>query len=124
MKKYRKKKVQELIRREITDIIRNDIKDPRVRGFVNVNEVDITADLKSAKIYVSVFGIDEQKADETFNVLINAVNFIKYKLSQNLRLKYIPKISLIRDRSVEKGVRIVNKLNKLKKEREERYDKE
>ncbi len=124
MKKYRKEKVQELIRREITGIIRNDIKDPRVRGFVNVNEVDITADLKSAKIYVSIFGIDEQKADETFKVLINAVNFIKYKLSQNLRLKYIPKISLIRDRSVEKGVRIVDKLNKLKKEREKRYAKE
>ena len=117
MKKYRKEKVQELIRREITSIIQYDVKDPRIQGFININEVDIASDLKSAKVYVSIFGIDEEKANETFNGLINALNFIKFKLSKNTRLKYIPKISFIRDRSVERGVKIVDKLEKLKKER-------
>lgn len=121
MKKYRIEKVQELIRREITQIIQKELKDPRIQGFINVNEVKISRDLKIAQTYISIFGIEDKKVDEVFKGLINASGFIKYKLSKILRLRVIPDINFVQDRSVEKGIKIINRLEKLKEEREKCY---
>lgn len=119
MKKYRKEKMEEMIKRELSKIIFKDLRDPRIIGLININSVEMSGDLKIAKIYISIFGeIDKIKAKESFTILNSASNFLKYKLSHNLNLKYTPELKLIYDESVERGVRVIEKLDRLKKERE------
>jgi ribosome-binding factor A len=117
MKKYRKEKIEKLLKRELSNIIFKDLKDPRIKNMVNINEVELTADLKIAKIYVSIFGdAEESERKKEFEVLSSASNFLKFKLSKNLKLQYTPQLQLIYDTSVERGVRIIEKLERLKNE--------
>ncbi|MBN1899137.1 MAG: 30S ribosome-binding factor RbfA [Spirochaetes bacterium] len=118
MKKHRKAKIQELVRREIIQIVQNELKDPRVQGLINVNRVELTADLKSAKVYISIFGIEEEEVKKAFKALKNAIHFIEHRLLKNLSLRYVPELTIIRDSSIEKGVELVTKLDKIKEERE------
>ena len=101
---------------EIIQIIQNEIKDPRVQGLVNVNEVELTDDLRTAKVYVSIFGIEKDEAKKTFKALKNAIHFIKHRLLKNLSLRYVPELIMVYDGSIEKGVKIVSKLDKIKEE--------
>ena len=110
--------MNELLKREISNVIFREVKDPRLKGLININDVDVASDFKSAKVYVSIFGVDEEVAKTTFKGLISAVNFIKYKVSKHLRLKYTPDLKFILDTSIEKGFTIIEKLDKIKEELE------
>ncbi len=120
MKKYRKEKIERQIRREIAYILQGDIKDPRIKGFVNINNVKISNDFKEAKVYVSVFGVERDTERATFDGLKSSVGFIEYKLTKNLSMRSSPKITLIKDNSVEEGINVINKLDKISKELEDK----
>ena len=81
MSKVRVEKVQELMKQEVSDIIFNELKDPRI-GFVTVTSVACTEDLREAKIYVSVMG-DEKKARDTLNGLNSSLGFVRRETSLN-----------------------------------------
>lgn len=72
----RTRQVGEFLREELTDIIRRDVKDPRI-GFMSVTRVDITPDLRHAAVYISVLGTDEERAD-TLAALVSAAGFIRH----------------------------------------------
>ncbi len=102
----RQKRVGELIKHEISELILREIKDPRI-GFVSITSVDLTADLKHAKVFISVLG-SERERKASLAGLHNAVGFIRRELGHRLRLKYVPEISIVYDNSIEQGARIIS----------------
>jgi ribosome-binding factor A len=112
----RPERLAKLIREQISEIIREDVSDPRI-GFVSITQVDISPDLENARIFVSILG-DEEKKQEAMKGLESATSFIRGKLGHMLELREVPKISFIRDDSLEKGSRVLGIMGKLEKERE------
>jgi ribosome-binding factor A len=100
----RTRRVGEQIQRELADLIRNEIKDPRV-GMVSVTAVIVTRDLSHAKVYVSVLGNAEQ-TDASVKVLGNAAGFLRHKLGKILHIRVIPELRFYLDRSLEEGSRM------------------
>ena len=96
--------VGEFLREELTDIIRREVKDPRV-GFMTLTEVEVTPDLRQARVYVSVLGSDEERA-ETLKALRSAARFIRFHLKPRLRMRQIPELEFREDRSMEHAQRI------------------
>lgn len=111
----RTRQVGDLLREELTDIIRTDVKDPRV-GFFTITRVDIGPDLRSAIAMVSVLGTDEER-DETLAALRSAAGFIRRQLKPRLRMRQVPEIGFADDRSMEHAQEIAVALNKLDRER-------
>lgn len=105
MAKYRGDKINEEIRKEISDIIQNHIKDPRLTAMVSVTKVDVTKDLRYAKVFVSIFGNEEAKSS-SFNVLKNSSGFIRHELGRRINLRYTPEIIVEIDASIEYGMHI------------------
>ena len=103
--------VGEFLREELTDIIRREVKDPRV-GFMTVTEVEVTPDLRQARVYVSVLGSDEERA-ETLAALRSASRFIRFHLKPRLRMRQIPELEFRDDRSMEHAQRIDRALKDL-----------
>ncbi|MDH3887899.1 MAG: 30S ribosome-binding factor RbfA [Gammaproteobacteria bacterium] len=100
----RTRRVGEQIQRELADLIRNEIKDPRV-GMVSVTAVIVSRDLSHAKVYVSVLGNAEQ-TDASVRVLGNAAGFLRHKLGKILHIRIIPELRFYLDRSLEEGARM------------------
>ena len=113
MSNTRAEKVAGALKIEISQIIHDELRDPRI-GFVTINRVDLTDDLRFAKIY---FGILGSKSDEekTVSGLTSAKGFIKRLLAERLKLRCVPDITFKLDRSVEESIRISEILEGLKK---------
>ena len=114
----RTRQVSDLLREELTDIIRTDVKDPRV-GFFTITRVDIGPDLRSATAMVSVLGTDEER-DETLAALRSASGYIRRQLKPRLRMRQVPEISFADDRSMEHAQDIALALRDLERERAQR----
>ena len=104
MQGKRLERVNQLIREEISTLLQRELKDPRL-GFVTITEVDTTADLKQAKVYVSVLGSEEQWI-KSFRALESARGFIWGWLRRNLDLRVTPELSFRPDRSMEHAARM------------------
>ena len=104
MQGKRLERVNQLIKEEISAVLQRQIKDPRL-GFVTVTEVDTTADLKLARIYVSVLGPEEQWA-KSFKALESARGFVWNWLRKHLDLRVTPQLAFRPDRSMEHAARI------------------
>lgn len=111
----RTRQVGDLLREELTDIIRTDVKDPRV-GFFTITRVDIGPDLRNATAMVSVLGSDEDR-EETLAALRSASGYIRRQLKPRLRMRQIPEISFADDRSMEHAQEIAVALGQLERER-------
>lgn len=102
--RVRPDRVAEQIRMDAADILQNDIKDPRVR-LVTVTRVQLTRDLSSAKLYVSVLG-DENERSRVMKALEGATRYVRRRLAERLRLRSAPEIRFVYDPSVEYGIRL------------------
>jgi ribosome-binding factor A len=92
------------VQRELSEIIRLEIKDPRVNGaMTSVVAVEVTPDLKYCKAYISVLG-DEERAKEAITGLKSAVGYIRRELARRVNLRNTPEISFVLDQSIEHGV--------------------
>jgi ribosome-binding factor A len=110
-------RVAELIKREVSQMLLNGIKDDRVgTGMVSVTDVDVSGDLQHAKIYVSIYGTEEAKA-ETMAGLKSATGYVRSELGARVRLRRTPEVLFIEDRSIERGTKVLTLLNQLKHER-------
>lgn len=99
----RTQRVADVVHRILARVIREDFKDPRV-GMITLSEVEVTPDLKLAKVYVSV--LEEAKVAETIKVLNDAAGFFRSQLADSLHLRVIPKPHFIYDDSVVRATRI------------------
>ena len=107
-------RVASLIKREVSQMLVNGIKDDRVgAGMVSVTDVDVSGDLQHAKIFVSIYGTDEARA-ETMEGLQSATSYVRSELGQRVRLRRTPEVVFLEDRSLERGDRILNLIDQLK----------
>jgi len=102
MSNRRQRQVNHAIRRELSDLLAREVSDPRINGIVSVTEVDVSPDLMQAKVFVSVMGNEQEKA-EVFAGLESASYFLRRELGKRIRLRRIPKLIFTRDDSLEKG---------------------
>ncbi|MBD1904637.1 30S ribosome-binding factor RbfA [Funiculus sociatus GB2-A5] len=110
-------RVSALIKREISQLLLQEIKDDRVgAGMVSVTDVDVSGDLQHAKIFVSIYGTDEAK-EETMAGLTAATGFVRRELGQRLGLRRTPEIMFLEDESLERGDRLLSLINQLSNER-------
>ena len=105
----RTERINGLLREEISDLLRREVKDPRVGGLVTVTEVDVSPDLRQAKVYVSVLGTDEEKTS-TFRALAAAARFLQRELRRRLTIRREPELSFVADDSIERAARILDLL--------------
>jgi len=114
---HRIERVNSLIRREISELIQHQIKDPRLGTFVSVTAVTTTPDLKYAKVFVSSIGSQEEK-QKTLNVLIGASGFFRKELTRQLKLRHIPELSFHWDDSIERGDRLLRLIDEVNSEQD------
>lgn len=109
------------VQHELSNIIRNEIKDPRISTMTSVVAVDVTPDLKFAKAYISVLGSREEQED-TIKGLKNAEGYIRRQLAASINLRNTPQITFVLDQSIEYGVnmsKLIDEVNgKLSKNQE------
>ena len=103
---HRTDRINSEMLKSISEIIRDKVKDPRVSEMVSITKVDTAKDLKTAKVYVSIYG-DAEKSESTFNALKNCEGFICHELSLDFKyLRTVPHLNFIRDDTEEYGRRI------------------
>ena len=112
----RHEKVIVALKKEISNIVQYELKDSRL-GFVTIMRVDLTPDLRYAKIYFSVLGQENQQK-ATQEALASAKPFIRRLIAQRIKLRFVPEITFKLDHSVEYSIRIQEELDKIKAERE------
>jgi ribosome-binding factor A len=112
----RSERVSELMREEISSILMRELKDPRI-GFITLTRIELSHDLRNAKIFVSIMGGEDEKKN-TMKGLESASGFIKWELRKRLRLKIIPEIIFKIDTSIEHSDKISRILGELKDELE------
>jgi ribosome-binding factor A len=108
---YRREKLEEQIKRIVSELILRDIKDPRI-GFATVTGVDLAKDYSTAKIGISVLG-DPRDIRKTLEGLQSATSYIQHRVGKSLSIRITPKISFFLDSSLVEGVNMVNLLNTL-----------
>jgi len=111
----RPKRIAHLIQKEISEILRKQIKNPQL-GFVTITEVKVTDDLQHAIVYFTVYG-SEQERITTEKLLKRITSFVRYHIGQRIRLRYTPEISFQYDETIERAARIDELINKIQQEK-------
>ncbi len=112
---HRIERVNQLIRQEISQLLQRQVKDPRLAGFVAVTEVDTSADLRYAKVFVSCMGSEEEKG-KILKGLVAASGFFRNRLAKSLRMRRIPELSFHWDDSIERGAHLLRLIDKVSSE--------
>ena len=110
----RPERVAEHLKEEISRIIREELRDPRI-GFITILRVDITKDLRFAKIYYSILGTDKDKKG-TADALKSGSGFIRRLIGETIKLRYLPEIRFVLDESAQYGIEIQKILDKINAE--------
>ena len=108
----RQEKLAQAIKKEISGIIQEELKDPRL-GFMTITAVELTPDYKYANVFFSVLG-QEQDYKKAKNALNSALGFIRRLIAQRIRFRFVPEIVFKEDRSCEYGFKIEKILNEIK----------
>jgi ribosome-binding factor A len=111
---FRSDRLAEELKNEISTIIAQEVRDPRV-GFATITEVKVSPDRRYARVYLSVLGEPEERR-ETLAALDSAGSFIRRRIGARLQLRYTPQLTFTYDESVERGERLTQLFDDLKKE--------
>jgi ribosome-binding factor A len=103
---HRQEKLGEMMVADLSDLLRNRVKDPRV-GFASITHVEVSGDFRHAKVFVSVMGTAEEKK-ATMQALNHANGFLRREMAGRLNLRYMPELDFKLDTSIEEGARILN----------------
>lgn len=98
--------------REMSMIIREDLKDPRIHPMTSVMAVEVTPDLKFAKIFVSVMG-DEEAKEKTMEGLRKSASYARHQLATRMNLRNTPELTFVLDNSIEYGVTMSKKIDEI-----------
>ena len=98
----RQEKVARLVKEAVSDAIANHLNDPRIEGFVSVTRIDMTADLRSADVYLSIFGKDDAAQNKTYAAITHAKSRIQSLLAGKLQCKFCPVLRFQRDEKFKK----------------------
>ena len=111
-------RVNEEVMRELSNIIRGEVKDPRINPMTSVVGVEVAPDLKTAKAYISVLG-DEDSQKNTIAGLRSAEGYIRRALARSINLRNTPQIRFILDQSIAYGVEMSKKIDEVTKQQRE-----
>ncbi len=118
----RVERVAALIRRETSELLLNGIRDERVhQGMVSITDVEVSGDLQHCKIFVSIYGEEEQR-QQVLDGLQSASGYLRGELGRRLQMRRSPEVVFQLDRGIEKGTSVLHLLNRLEEERDERGD--
>lgn len=116
-------RINQEVLRELSELIRTELKDPRIHPMTSVVAVHVAPDLKTAKVYVSVYG-DEQAQKETLQGLKSAAPFLRGKLAHSLNLRNTPQLFFSADQSIAYGVNMSKMIDDVIREMPERDEEE
>lgn len=119
----RNERVAEEIKKSASQIINNELKDPRVSGLISVTKVVVTKDLRNARIFLSIYGGENEK-QKVFKGIKNAEGFIRKELARRVRMKFVPEISFKIDESIEYGIHIHKLLEEIHEQETDRNEEE
>lgn len=108
MSKHRANRLAETLKEEISQLIRVELKDPRI-GFVTLTSVDVADDLSHAKVYISVLGTEEE-GNASLDALNRAAGFVRSEIGKRIRLRHVPSIVFKYDPSIQHGAHIAKLL--------------
>lgn len=111
------------VQRELSEIIRGEVKDPRIHPMTTVVSVEVTPDLKFCKGYISVLG-NEEAGKDTIKGLTSAAPFIRKELARRINLRNTPEITFILDQSIEYGVKMTRLINEVTADLVDREEEE
>lgn len=109
MKEKREKRLNSEFQKEIYSILKNKIKNPAISEMFSISEVDVTNDLKHAKVFVSIFSTDKVKAQATFEAICASAKAVRTELSKTMRIRTVPELHFVTDNSTDYG----NKIDKI-----------
>ena len=105
-------RINESVKEELSNIIRNEVKDPRIAPVVSVTEAIVATDLKTCKVMISVLG-DEKAKEDTMEGLKSSSGFIRHLLAVNLNLRNTPELHFKLDESIEYGVQMSKRIDEV-----------
>ncbi|HLH20982.1 MAG TPA: 30S ribosome-binding factor RbfA [Chloroflexota bacterium] len=105
-------RLNEAIREELAELLRREMRDPRLGGIISITEVDTSPDLALAHVYVSVLGSDEETSD-ALRALRRAAGYLKRELGDRLRLRRVPNLDFRLDPSLARGARVMELLREI-----------
>ena len=112
---YRVERLNSFLRQEISDLIQRYVKDPRLGTFVSVTAVEISKDMRYAKVFISRYGSDLEKAD-TLKALESASGYIRHELGERMKTRRIPELSFRLDNTMEKAAKVLKIINDISSE--------
>ena len=101
----RSRRIAEQIQRELAELVRVELKDPRVAGLLTITDVEVSADQSHAKVFFTLLG-DETRVKETTTGLTRAAGFLRTQLAQRMKLRTVPTLEFKYDASVERGMKL------------------
>ncbi|MBE5928451.1 MAG: 30S ribosome-binding factor RbfA [Lachnospiraceae bacterium] len=108
-------RVNDAMQREISRIIREEVKDPRIPEMTSVTRVEVTGDLRYATIYISILG-DAEVKENAMKALKRAASFVRSQAARGLNLRHTPEMIFVQDDAIEYGVNMISKINSIIKE--------
>ncbi len=111
MAQYRQNRIAEEIKKNLDQIIREEIRDPRIAGTFSITRVEPTKDLRYAKVYVSA--LEEDKLEEMVKALKGAAGLLRRELGHALSVRYVPELNFIADRNIAYGLHIAEVLKQV-----------
>ena len=112
--RIRPERVAHLMIREIADILRNKLRDPRLSEWVSVTDVEVTQDLSMARVYVSILPAGAER-DRALQALTGAAGFVRRELAPRLGLREVPELKFLLDDSIERGARVDELLKRIER---------
>ncbi|MBE5742252.1 MAG: 30S ribosome-binding factor RbfA [Clostridiales bacterium] len=109
MRGKREQRLNSEFQKEIYDILKNKIKNPNITEMFSILEVDVTNDLKYAKVYVSIFSTNGERGAKTFNAIKESAKAVRSELAKIMRIRTVPELTFILDTSADYG----NKIEKI-----------
>ncbi len=108
----RNEKVRKVLMKEISDILRTEIKNPKIAAIASITDVDVSPDNSAARVFCSVFG-DEKTRNETIEILKRDTPRIRHALGKRISLRHTPTLLFILDESLERGAKMTELINKI-----------
>lgn len=112
MPKRRQEKVARVVKEVVSDTISNHLNDPRLVGFVSITRVEMTPDLKTANVYVSIFGSNEADQNKTFTAIEHAKFKIQSLLASKIKSKFCPVLHFFKDDKFKKTLETIKLINR------------
>jgi ribosome-binding factor A len=106
MKEKREKRLNSEFKREIYEILTNKVKDARLTEMFSITSVNTTADLKQAKVYISIFSMNEERKQATFDAIKASAGFVRREISSRMHIRTVPEFTFLIDNRAEYGEKI------------------